>query len=128
MGLIDLGMGKWPVFGGVAFMVGLLTIVPVMMLVLGTFMTRAGFWELTPVFTLGHWTRLFSDNLFWIGLQTTLVLATASALGSPLLFSILAYVLVRTTWRGRATLEAIEENQKDGIDDIEAETPKDQRH
>jgi len=106
-GLIDLGRGKWPVFGGVAFVVGLLTLVPVLMLVLGTFMTRAGFWELTPVFTLDNWSRLFSDNLFWIGLRTTLMLAMASAIGSPLLFSILAYVLVRTTWKGRATLDAL---------------------
>ena len=106
-GLIDLGKGKWPVFGGVTFVVGLLTIVPVLMLVLGTFMTRAGFWELTPVFTLDNWTRLFSDNLFWIGLKTTITLATASAIGSPLLFSVLAYVLVRTSWKGRATLDAL---------------------
>ncbi len=106
-GLLDLGMGKWPVFGAVLFVVALLTVVPVLMLVLGTFMTRAGFWEITPVFTLNHWSRLFVDNLFWSGMRTTLVLAFASAIGSPLLFSILAYVLVRTTWKGRATLDAL---------------------
>ena len=106
-GLVDLGMAKWPVFGGVAFVVALLTIVPVLMLVLGTFMTRAGFWEITPVFTLDNWSRLYTDNLFWIGMRTTLMLAFASAIGSPLLFSILAYVLVRTNWKGRATLDAL---------------------
>jgi len=106
-GLIDLGMARWPVFYAVTFVVLLLTLVPVLMLVLGTFMTRAGFWEVTPVFTLGNWSRLFTDNLFWIGMQTTLLLATTSALASPLLFSILAYVLVRTSWKGRAALDAL---------------------
>jgi iron(III) transport system permease protein len=106
-GLIDLGMAKWPVFGAVVFVVLLLTVVPVLMLVLGTFMTRAGFWEVTPVFTLGNWSRLFSDNLFWIGLQTTLLLASASAIASPLIFSALAYILVRTSWKGRAALDAL---------------------
>jgi iron(III) transport system permease protein len=50
---------------------------------------------------------VFNDAQFWIGIKTTLVLAFSTALISPILFSIFAYVLVRTKWRFRATLDTM---------------------
>ncbi len=41
-GLINLGMWKWVVFGVIGFLLVLLTIGPVFVLILGSFMTRAG--------------------------------------------------------------------------------------
>jgi iron(III) transport system permease protein len=45
--------------------------------------------------------------LFQTGLRTTLILATVAAIASPLLFSVVAYMLVRTRWRGRTILDSI---------------------
>ena len=42
-----------------------------------------------------------------MGLRTTLILGVTAAIGSPLLFSVLGYVLVRTRWMGRAALDAL---------------------
>ena len=36
-----------------------------------------------------------------------LIIAVAAAIGSPLLFVLLAYILVRTKWRGRLLLDLI---------------------
>ena len=106
-GLISLG--KWTplVFGTILSLLILLTIGPAIALVVGSFMMRVGYFNLTQVWTLGHWDYVLSDNLFFIALRTTLILATASAILSPLLFSVIAYILVRTRLPGRWVLDLI---------------------
>jgi iron(III) transport system permease protein len=106
-GLIDLGRWKWPIFGSVAALLALLTVVPFIALVVGTFMTRAGFFEATPLWTLSHWKFVLTDAMFMRGIQTTLILAITGGIGSPLLFSVIAYMIVRTRWKGRAMLDSI---------------------
>lgn len=70
-------------------------------------MTRVGFFEATPLLTTEHWELVLSDRGFMRALITTLTMASTTAVVSPLLFSIVAYVLVRTKWPGRAMLDGI---------------------
>ena len=106
-GLIDIGQWRWVVFGLIVTLLFLLTIAPFFSLILGSFMNRIGYFEWNPVFTFDHWTFVFQDGQFWIGIKTTLILAFSTALISPILFSIFAYILVRTKWRFRAALETM---------------------
>jgi iron(III) transport system permease protein len=106
-GLIDIGMWRWAIFGAIVFLVFLLTLAPFLSLILGSFMNRIGYFQLTPIFTTEHWSFVFRDAQFWGGIKTTLILAFSTALISPILFSIFAYILVRTKWRFRATLESL---------------------
>ncbi len=106
-GLIDLGKGKWPVLGTIWTLIFLLTLLPAVILVLSSFMTRTGYFNINPVFTLEHWRLVLTDNVFMDGLKTTLILATTSALVSPFLFSILAYIMVQTRLPGRNVLDYI---------------------
>ncbi len=106
-GLIDLGPWKWPLFGAIIFTIALMTIVPAIILVVGSFMTLSGVFAAKPLWTLGHWQFVFSDTRFLTAIKTTLILAFTSAIGSPLIFSLLAYMLVRTRWTGRWLLDVI---------------------
>jgi iron(III) transport system permease protein len=106
-GLIELGRWRWLVFGLVVLVLLLLNVVPLVTVVLGSFMTRAGFFQLTQVFTLRHWTNVLLDNQFRTALFNTVVLSGIAAIVGPFLFSFLAYVLVRTRWHGRALLDSI---------------------
>jgi iron(III) transport system permease protein len=106
-GLIDLGKWRIPIFATLLLLLLLLTIAPVGMLVMGSFMNRAGYFNLNTVWTLDHWTLVLNDTLFWNGLRTTLLLATTAAIMSPLLFSMIAYILVRTRLPGRLPLDFI---------------------
>ncbi len=106
-GLIDLGRWRWPVLAAIGTIIILLTLLPAVMLVLSSFMTRTGYFNINPVFTLEHWQLVLSDNAFFDAVKTTLILASMSALVSPLLFSILAYILVHTRWRGAGALDFI---------------------
>ena len=42
-----------------------------------------------------------------MGLRTTLTISIAAAIGSPLLFMLLAYILVRTRFAGRIYLDLV---------------------
>ena len=106
-GLIDLGKWRWPIFAAIGTIIVLLTLLPAVMLVLSSFMTRTGYFNINPVFTLEHWQLVLSDNAFIDAIKTTLILATVSALVSPLLFSILAYIMVHTRWPGGDALDFI---------------------
>jgi len=106
-GLINIGTWRFVVFGLIVLLLVLLIAAPVFSLVLGSFMTRSGYFEVTPVLTLQHWKTVLADNLFAEAFRNTFLLAGTTAILSPLLFSMIAYVLVRTRWAGRSLLDSM---------------------
>ena len=106
-GLIDMGKLQPFIFAGIVTLILLLTLVPIATLVLGSFMTRVGFFQVTPVWTTDHWRDILTDRFFLQSLKTTLTLSSTTAIISPLLFSVVAYIIVRTKWPGRGVLEGV---------------------
>ena len=104
-GLIDFGNWNTVMFVLIALFIFILTVMPVIVLVLGSFMERIGYFELG--FSLAHWRSVLYNPVFLNALQTTITIATTAAILSPLLFSIIAYILVRTTLPGRLLLDWI---------------------
>ena len=102
-GLIDLGRWNHVAFGLITLLLALLTVGPLIVLVFGSFMTRIGYFVLG--FTFDHWKFVLSDPVFIKALRTTLLLGTTAAMVSPLLFSVIAYILVRTRLPGRGILD-----------------------
>lgn len=102
-GLIDLGRWNYVSFAAIALLLSLLTIGPMAILLLGSFMQRIGYFILG--FTLDHWRFVLADPVFIKALRTTLILAGSAAVLSPLLFSVLAYIIVRTRLPGRGALD-----------------------
>jgi iron(III) transport system permease protein len=102
-GLIDLGRWNNVAFGAIAFLLALLTIGPALVLLMGSFMTRIGYFVLG--FTFDHWYVVLNDAVFIKALWSTLILGITAAIASPLLFSIVAYILVRTRLPGRGILD-----------------------
>ena len=106
-GLIDLGRWKFALLFGIWSLIFLLTLAPLASLILGSFMTRAGFFMLNPVFTINNWMAVLAAEDFQRAMKTTLTLGLAAGIFSPFLFSVLAYILVRTNWSGRRVLDWI---------------------
>jgi iron(III) transport system permease protein len=102
-GLIDLGKWNYVTFGVLAALLALLTIGPMAILIVGSFMQRIGYFMLG--YTLEHWNLVLTDPVFVKALRTTLTLALSAAVVSPLLFSVIAYILVRTRLPGRGALD-----------------------
>src|SRR6266850_883216 len=106
-GLLGLGRWRWPVFGAIASLIFLLTALPLFILLVGSVMTRVGFFNAIPLWTFEHWQDVFVEKRFQDALKTTLTLAITAGILSPILFSLLAYVIVRTRQRGRAILDSV---------------------
>lgn len=102
-GLIDLRAWNYVAFAMIALLLALLTVGPLAILVLGSFMQRIGYFMLG--FTLDHWRLVLTDPVFVKAFRTTLTLALSAAMLSPLLFSVIAYMLVRTRLPGRGMLD-----------------------
>jgi iron(III) transport system permease protein len=106
-GLLDIGRWRYLALGFVSLLVVLVTVVPTFVVIVGSFMTRVGFFDIPKVWTTRHWEYVFNSPDFHVALRTTLILALVAALVSPLLFSLFAYLIVRTRLRGRVVLDTI---------------------
>ena len=106
-GLVDMGKLQPLVFAVIVALLLMLTVVPALVLGVGSFMNRVGWFNVTPVWSTEHWEWILGSNDFLRAARTTLILSLTTAIISPILFSMVAYVLVRTTWRGRAFLDAL---------------------
>ena len=97
--VIPLGIWRWPAticsFG--LFAVGLGA--PFTLLVLGSLMRLYGFFDIPNPFTLANWQDLFNDPAFLSGVRNSLVISTTTALTVVILYSILAYAIVRRRTR-----------------------------
>ena len=80
-------------------------LLPLVFLVVGSFMRRYGFFNLKSPFTLAHWENLFSDPIFFISLKNSLIIATATAAAGILLYSILGYLLATRRLRSSPILD-----------------------
>jgi iron(III) transport system permease protein len=68
-------------------------------------MARFGYFNVAKPWTSVHWGRVFADPVFLDSLKNTMVLAGATAILSIVLFTFVAYVVIRTRFVGRAALD-----------------------
>lgn len=104
---IKLRGWKWPIFGLVLALGLLLTAVPSVFLVLGTFMRLFGFFRLENPFTTGHWIEVLQDTVFIDSFLNTVLLAAGTAVTAVVLCTLVAYVVTRTRFSGRSALDFI---------------------
>jgi iron(III) transport system permease protein len=82
-------------------------VVPMLTLLLGSFMKVFGVTHADGSFnfTTEHWRGVFADRIFVSSVINTLELALSTAFFAVLLFSLIAYLIIRTTIRGRDLLD-----------------------
>jgi len=102
---IKLGRWRWVAFWLCSLYLFLSFGLSLVFLVLGSFMRRFGFFNLEDPFTLGHWLELLGDPILFSSLANSLILGTATALLAVVLFSLVAYVIVRSQLAGRGLVD-----------------------
>ncbi len=102
-----LGRWRYPAFVVVGLLAIVITVVPMIMLVMGTFMTIAGYFDLPEPWTLNHWQLIFSDELLMSSIVNTLIVGISAALVGMVFYSLIAYVVVKTRFAGRNLLDVI---------------------
>ena len=103
----SLGKWRWPMFGFLVTVASVITVIPLLFLTLASFMARFGYFNVPQPWTTLHWSRVIEDSVFLQSLKNTLVLASATALVSVVLFTLIAYIIIRTRFVGRAALDMV---------------------
>jgi iron(III) transport system permease protein len=80
---------------------------PLVLLILGSFMRLFGFFSIADPYTTAQWVRVFRDPVFVQGFRNSLILGFSVAGLGIVLYSLLAYVIVRSQLAGRRTLSLI---------------------
>jgi iron(III) transport system permease protein len=103
--IVRLGAMKWPAFIIVLGFCFCVTVVPIFFMVLGTFMNAFGFFNIEQVWTLNHWKQILSDPILNKSLWNTVKMAGSAALIGVVLYTVLAYISVRSKYAGRGILD-----------------------
>ncbi|MFT5539077.1 MAG: iron(III) transport system permease protein [Alphaproteobacteria bacterium] len=104
---VHLGRWRIPVFLAVLAVVLTLTVIPLTFVALASFMKLFGFFHIPDPYTVAHWITIFQDEIFLQSIGNTLVMSGGAAVLSVVLFSLIAYFTVRTTFRARALLDFV---------------------
>src|SRR5437773_3329988 len=91
---VKLGKWRWVALAGCLFYIAVMTVLPLIFLIIGSFMRRYGFFNINSPFTLAHWRDLLSDPIFLLSLKNSLIIASITAAGGIVLYSTVAYLLV----------------------------------
>jgi iron(III) transport system permease protein len=105
--LIDLGRWKYPLAAFTWLVIFLAVGIPILSVLGGSFMVRFGFFNLPKTWTVEYWKMALGDPRLLLALKNTVIIAGSAALIGPAIFSLIAYVLVRTRLPGRSILDAI---------------------
>src|SRR3546814_20627958 len=82
-----------------------MTVMPVIFLIIGSFMKIFGHFGLPEPWTIKHWSNALSHPQVLRSLWNTLILGGGSAAIGMLVFSLLAYLVVQTKFLGRPRLD-----------------------
>jgi len=100
-----LGRWRYPAFALVLCFALVITVLPTILLVAGTFMKLFGFFNIAEPWTLDNWRATFSDPVLFRSLWNTLAIGLGSGFIGILFYSLIAYVIVKTRYRGRWLLD-----------------------
>jgi iron(III) transport system permease protein len=104
---IKLGRWRWPAFGLCALYLTISFGLGMVFLFLSSFMRRFGFFDIKDPFTLEHWKLLLDDPILLSSLWNSLMLGTFTAVFGVILFSLVAYVIVRGRVTGRGVIDML---------------------
>jgi iron(III) transport system permease protein len=100
-----LGRWRYPAFALVLSFALVITVLPTILLVTGTFMKLFGFFNIAEPWTLENWRATLTDPVLFRSLWNTLAIGLGSGVVGILFYSLIAYVIVKSHYRGRWLLD-----------------------
>ena len=100
-----LGRWRYPAFLLVLAFALVVTIVPTLLLLIGTFMKLFGFFGIAEPWTLDNWRATLDDPVLLRSLWNTLAIGIGSGVIGVLFYALIAYMIVKTRHAGRWLLD-----------------------
>ena len=104
--IMKLGRWRWVTFGSCVLFFIITVVLPVGQLLIGSFFKFFGFYQL-DMLTLEHYVGVWHNKEFWRAFTNTMLLGVIGASATMVLGGIVAYVTVRTRWRGRHLIDVL---------------------
>ncbi|QOZ28112.1 iron ABC transporter permease [Bradyrhizobium sp. CCBAU 51753] len=104
--VMKLGAWRWATFAFCVLFFVVTVVLPVGQLIIGSFFKFFGFYQ-WDMLTLEHYREVFGSSEFWRGFSNTMLLGLVGATLTMLLGATVAYVSVRTKWRGRLLIDSM---------------------
>jgi iron(III) transport system permease protein len=104
--VMKLGPWRWVTFGFCILFFIITVVLPVGQLLIGSFFRFFGFYE-WDMLTLEHYVAVWQNKEFWRAFSNTMLLGVMGATATMTLGGIVAYVTVRTRWRGRRLIDVL---------------------
>ena len=102
-----LGRWRWVTCAACLGFIVVMIMLPLATLIMGTFMEFFGNFDTDKVWTVHHWTAVFTDPVFLRSLKNTLILGLAAGTAGTLIYSLISYVIVRTRLYGRGVVDVL---------------------
>ncbi len=104
--IMKLGPWKWVTFGFCILFFIVTVVLPVGQLIIGSFFKFFGFYS-WDMLTTEHYVAVANNAEVWRAFFNTMLLGLLGATAVMTLGSIVAYVSIRTKWRGRRLIDAL---------------------
>jgi iron(III) transport system permease protein len=105
-GIMRLGRWRWMTFSACVLFFVLAVALPFAQLLVGSFFRLFGFYS-WDMLTLEHYQWVFENRQLWRAFYNTMLLGIGGATATMILGGMVAYVCVRTRWRGRWLIETL---------------------
>ncbi len=105
--LMYLGRWRYPACAFVGILAVMITVVPATALLMGTFMTEFGYFDIPEPWTLENWRSVLADPFFKRSIKNTLSVGAGAAFVGVFFYAFIAYVIVKTRFRARAILDIL---------------------
>ncbi len=102
---MSIGRARWVISAILFLILFIIGIVPMICLIVGSFMTIFGFFGVEHPYTLKHWQTVLGDRNFLGALYNSVVLGLGAAGFGVLVYAGLAYLVVRSRLVGRGLVE-----------------------
>lgn len=104
---MSLGKWKYPALALVSLLSLTVTVIPILFLLLGSFMKLFGFFDIPDPWTLENWQHVIKDPLLLTSLKNTIIIGLCTAVLCVLLGSVIAYIVTKSRFSGRGLLDSI---------------------
>ena len=105
--VFPLGGWRWLTCAACLLFIIAMIILPLATLIMGTFMEFFGNFDTEKVWTMHHWSAVFTDSVFLRSLKNTLLLGLGAGIIGTLLYSLVSYLIVRTRLAGRGVIDIL---------------------
>jgi len=102
-----LGPWRWLTFSLCILFIAVMIYMPLLFLILGTFMRIFGLFNIPDPWTARHWLGAFDDPTFLVSLRNTLLLGLGAGVFGSIFYALVSYVLVRLRFTGRGVLDLL---------------------